>query len=158
MAEVDPGPNSSVRIRLEPTELELMKGLVDEMRMLLEADIPRSDAVLKRLFPDAYESEEEATAYRELVDDELRSTKLRALKDVSSNLDVHGSGGATLTTEQAEEWLTLLTDMRLAIGTRLDVTEEKMDAEIDDDNQDAPAYSVLHWLGWIQEMMLRAIN
>jgi hypothetical protein len=135
-----------------------MKGLVEEMRMLLEADIPRSDAVLKRLFPDAYESEEEATAYRELVDDELRSTKLRALKDVSMTLDVHGSDGATLTPEQAEEWLTLLTDMRLAIGTRLEVTEEKMDAEIDDDNPDAPAYSVLHWLGWIQEMMLRAMN
>jgi len=124
------------------------------MRLLLEADIPRSDQVMQRLFPDAYDTAEEANAYRELVDDDLRSAKLAALNDVSESL----GPTITLTLDQASGWLTLLTDMRLAIGTRLDVTEETMATEVESDDPDAPAYSVLHWLGWMQEMMLRAMD
>jgi hypothetical protein len=52
----------------------------------------------------------------------------------------------------------LLTDLRLAIGTRLDVTEEKMSDDIDPDDPEAAALSVLHWLGWVQGTILEAIT
>jgi hypothetical protein len=154
MGAIEAAPNGNVSVSLGPHEVELLRGLLTEMRLLLEADIPRSDQVMQRLFPDAYDTAEEANAYRELVDDDLRSAKLAALNDVSESL----GPTITLTLDQASGWLTLLTDMRLAIGTRLDVTEETMATEVESDDPDAPAYSVLHWLGWMQEMMLRAMD
>jgi hypothetical protein len=154
MGAIEAAPNGNVSVSLDPHEVELLRGLLTEMRLLLEADIPRSDQVMQRLFPDAYDTAEEANAYRELVDDDLRSAKLAALNEVSESL----GPTITLTLEQASGWLTLLTDLRLAIGTRLEVTEETMATEVEPDDADAPAYSVLHWLGWLQEMMLRAIE
>jgi hypothetical protein len=60
--------------------------------------------------------------------------------------------------EEVDRLLALLTDIRLAIGTRLDVTEERMAAELDRDDPDAAALSVLHWLGWLQESVIAAIT
>jgi hypothetical protein len=128
------------------------------MRTLLEADIPPSDAVLKRLFPDAFEDEEKASAYRDLIGDELHDRKTSALRTAIETLGASGPVNVALDEEQVDRWLALITDIRLAIGTRLDVTEERMAAELDPADPDAAALSVLHWLGWLQESMLAAIQ
>ncbi|HZA20358.1 MAG TPA: DUF2017 family protein [Actinomycetota bacterium] len=147
-----------MEIRLTRDEAELLRELCKEMRTLLEADIPRVDPVVARLFPDAYEEEDDTRAYRELVGDDLRMHKLGALRRVEEGL---GGGGATdlvLEGPAVDSWLTFLTDARLAIGTRLDVTEETMDTEREEDDPDAPAYSVLHYLGWLQEITIRGLE
>jgi hypothetical protein len=66
---------------------------------------------------------------------------------------LNGNDGVTfsLSEDEIDSWLTTLTDMRLAIGTRLDITEETMNQELEDGDPDSPAKSVLHWLGWLQE-------
>jgi hypothetical protein len=158
VAEVRRGPTGGVRFELEEYEADLMRQLLKEMRTLLEADIPPSDAVLKRLFPDAFEDEEKANAYKELIGDELRDRKTTALRTAEETLGPSGSVDTTLDEEQVDRWLALVTDIRLAIGTRLDVTEERMSAEVDPTDPDAAALSVLHWLGWLQESMLAAID
>jgi hypothetical protein len=38
------------------------------------------------------------------------------------------------------------------------VTEEKMSGDIDPDDPEAAALSVLHWLGWVQGTILEAIT
>jgi hypothetical protein len=48
--------------------------------------------------------------------------------------------------------------MRLAIGARLEVTEEKMNQAMDANGPDAPAWAVLHWLGWLQESILGTLG
>lgn len=158
MADIGRDPSGGVRFQLEGYEADLMRQLLDEMRTLLEADIPPSDAVLKRLFPDAFEDEEQAGAYRELIGNELHDRKTSALRTATETLGITGAVNATLDDEQVDRWLALLTDIRLAIGTRLDVTEETMAAEVDPDDPDAAALSVLHWLGWLQESILAAIS
>ena len=50
----------------------------------------------------------------------------------------------------------MLTDLRLAIGARLEVTEELMSADVGPEDERAPALVTLHWLGWLQEMLLKA--
>lgn len=60
--------------------------------------------------------------------------------------------------EEIDSWLSVLTDLRLAIGTRLGVSEESMLEEIEPTHPDAPAYAVLHWLGWLQETFLDAVQ
>ena len=147
-----------IEIRLTRDEAELLRELCKEMRTLLEAEIPRADPVVARLFPDAYEEENDARAYRELVGDDLRTHKLGALRRVEDELGRAGAVDLALEGPVVDSWLTFLTDARLAIGTRLDVTEETMDAEPDEGDPDAPAYSVLHYLGWLQESTIRGLE
>jgi hypothetical protein len=135
-----------------------MHQLLSEMRTLLEADLPREDEVTRRLFPDASDDPAEAEQFRELVGDELRAAKLAALNAVDEQVADNGSGELVLEPGAVHGLLSVLTDMRLAIGTRLGVTEEKMGAELDPSDPEAPAWSVLHWLGWIQESVLSSIT
>ena len=150
--------DSTIRLKLHGYERELMKGLLGEMRLLLEADLPKVDPVTARLFPDAYESSEEQDAYQEMVGDQLRRDKLRALESVETCVAGEGDLDLKLSDEDANTWLTVVNDLRLAIGARLDITEELMEADVDESDPDAPALSALHWLGWVQESILREVH
>lgn len=148
----------SLRLRLEEHERRLLQQLAAEMRTLLEADVPRADPVVRRLFPDAYDDAREARSFHDLVAAELRDTKTTALREVTQTLSGDGELAAELTADQADAWLKWLTDVRLAIGTRLDVDEQAMAADVDPDSTDAAALSVLHWLGWIQESIVANVT
>ncbi|HEX2235697.1 MAG TPA: DUF2017 family protein [Actinomycetota bacterium] len=144
--------DATIAARLEPEERVLLRRLAAEMRgLLLEGD--ETDAARARLFPRAHEDPDEERAYSELVGDELERGKLRALDRLEETLGA-GDGVVTLSGEDADAWLTSLNDMRLALGTRLDVDEATMSAPLDEDDPDAHALAVLHWLGWIQESLL----
>lgn len=135
-----------------------MHGLLGEMRTLLEAELPREDAVTRRLFPDAFEDPAQSQEFRELVGDELRASKLAAVNAFDENLASDGAAGLVLEAGSVHSLLAVLTDMRLAIGTRLGVTEEAMATAPDPSDPEIAAWSVLHWLGWIQESVLSAIT
>lgn len=151
-------PDEGLRVDLERGETRLLRELLAEMKLLLEADIPPTDPVLKRLFPEASDDPDEAAFYRDLVGNELKAGKVEALRLVTERLGTRGPVETSIPEEEWDAWLSLLTDMRLAIGTRLQVTEEKMEEELDPEHPDAPAMSVLHWLGWVQGSMLAAIQ
>lgn len=155
MPSIRPGP-STVRVTLDRHEAALLRDLGEQMLTLLEEQ-DGSDPVMQRVFPAAYDSKEDARKFRELTVADLKSTKVAALEAITNNL--RGSRSeVSLTTQETEMWLTALTDMRLALGVRLEVTEEKMSSEIDPADPDAPTLSVLHWLGWLQESMLDALR
>lgn len=155
MAEFEKA-QSGIRVQLEEHEADLLRQLLGEMATLLEVDI-RDDPVNKRLFPDAYESKEDSESYRELVGDELRTAKVDTVKKVLQTLGEQGPVDTTIPKEDVGDWLTVLTDIRLAIGTRNEVTEEKMAEELDPDDPEAAAMLVLHWLGWLQESLLETL-
>jgi hypothetical protein len=157
MVEVVHSRGKDPVLKLDAQERDLMHQLLDELRTLLEADLPRVDEVTRRLFPDAFDDPGESTKFRELVGDELRSAKLAAVDALDEQLAAR-SGGIALEPETTPGLLAVLTDLRLAIGTRLGVTEEKMQIEPDPSDPEAPAMSVLHWLGWIQESVLGEID
>ena len=140
-------------------EVDALRALVEQLRDLLTGrEASASDnEVLERLFPPAYDSAAEDKAYRELVGDALREEKEANLRVVSEGLERAGEGFVTLRREEVDAWLAVLTDMRLAIGTRLEVTEETM-AETEPRGPEAPAFRVLHWLGWLQESILKQID
>lgn len=151
-------PDEGMRIQLDPDEAHLLRELLKEMKTLLDADIPRADPVIARLFPDAYEATDDSESFREMVGDDLRSGKVEALRMVTDRVGRKGPLYSSIPNDEVDAWLTLLTDLRLAIGTRLDVTEEMMGAEPEADDPDGPAIQVLHWLGWMQESMLAALR
>ncbi len=147
-----------MHLQLDEQEAGILRELLKEMRMLLEADIPPADEVLQRLFPRAHEDDGEEEAYRELVGDELRTVKLEAARVVQESLGTSGPADMCLSCDEAESWLRLLNDIRLAIGTRLEVDDEKMGREYDPNDPEAPALAILHWLGWLQGSMLEELS
>jgi hypothetical protein len=143
-----------MQLELDEQEAGILRELLKEMRMLLEADIPREDDVLRRLFPPAHTDEGEQRAYEELVGNTLLESKREALQRVEGDLGSSGQVQAELDAEALDTWLRVLNDLRLAIGTRLDVDERKMEKPYDPNDPEAPALAVLHWLAWLQDTML----
>lgn len=148
--------NKGMRVDLEGDEAEILRRLIAEMQLLLKAEL-KDDPVNQRLFPQAYLDPSDNDAYNELTGDELRNTKKQAVQKVSDRLGSRGGFKGTIPDEEVDAWLTLLTDLRLAIGTRLGVTEEDMAEDVAADSPDAQAYAVMHWLGWLQESLLTAL-
>ena len=152
------GRSGHVRLRLDENEAALLRSLVGEMQMLLEADIPAEDEVRQRLFPRAYEDPDNEATFRDLTASDLEKAKLEALRTVRDALGETGGRDIDLGPDAVESWLRLLTDLRLAIGVRLEVTDESMSEPIDPDDPNAGALSVLHWLGWAQGSILERLE
>ena len=153
MAEFDRS-SGRVSVSFEEQEKGLLGGLLAELEAVL-TEGPGPDPISARLYPKAYEEEEQQRSYEELVGDQLREQKLRIVREVRAGL---GGDSLVLDEDSLQSWLIVLTDLRLAIGTRLEVTEEMMGRELDPEDPDAPALSVLHWLGWVQESMLTDLS
>ena len=144
------------RLRLDEAETDVLRQLVGELRGVLQGGrTDRGDPVYDRLFPAAYEDAFEEAKYVELIGDDLVTQKIEGLTSVQNALGSRATD-VTLEGDSLDTWLAALTDLRLAIGTRLEVTEETMSDELDPDAPDAPAMAVLHWLGWLQEGVIRA--
>ena len=103
------------------------------------------DPTVRRLFPTAYhEDPDRDQEYQQLVRDELLERRLAALALVEATAADDDLDEAGLT-----GWLTALNDLRLVLGTRLDVSED--DHDVDPDDPDAPAHAVYHYLGMLLE-------
>lgn len=129
-----------------------------------------TDPVLLRLLPDAYPGDDEATA-------EFRRFTERGLRDAKSASAAVVLAGLSAAVPDAEQgpadrvrlsvadgdlvpWLRTLTDLRLALGTRLGVEQdddERWEALPDDDPQ-RYVHDVYSWLGWVQETLVRCVR
>jgi hypothetical protein len=128
-------------VHLPEPERQLLGSLADQLRELLSETT--DDPTVRRLFPTAYNQDPERDReYQQLVRDELLEARLAALDTVEATLEAD-----QLDEEQLSAWLTALNDLRLVLGTRLDVTEDLRDVEADD--PDAPAYAVYEYLGFL---------
>jgi hypothetical protein len=144
---------------------------VDPLEQLIDTtlepvDTPE-DPVVRRLLPDAYRDDTEAAGeFRRLTDADLRAAKRRGLSQITADLTAPESvqrGGVVrleLDEEQASAWLPALTDVRLALGTRIDVTEDMADERMEL-SVDSPRYAEIatyDWLSWLQDAMVRALT
>ncbi|MFE3721437.1 DUF2017 domain-containing protein [Streptomyces cyaneofuscatus] len=144
---------------------------------------PPSDPALARLFPDAYggpdgaapeeKSEEELRAlsaeFRRFTENDLRSRKREDALAVVRTLDAlspAGDGAAvlTLTADESRSWLGSLNDLRLTIGTRLDVSDEDEGEgeegslyRLPDSDPRKPMVMAYLWLGALQETLVETL-
>jgi hypothetical protein len=120
---------------------------------------PPEDPVLARLLPDAYRDDPEAAGeFRRYTEQDLRSGKVAAAQTVLDTLPA-GGGRVRLRPEDAQAWLRALNDVRLAIGTVLGITEDyenEMEAASWADPRSA-YLEVYHWLGYVQDSLVRAL-
>ena len=145
------GDGGAVELRLSRDERSLLTGLVAELRALLDG--APGDPSLRRLFPPAYDEENDERAYRALMGDELLDGRRAALQLVAETVDRD-----RLSAEEADTWLRALNDLRLVLGTRLDVQEDTFLEELRPDDPRAPALAVYAYLSWIQEQLVEALS
>jgi uncharacterized protein DUF2017 len=137
------------RVRLSAAERDLLRSLPGQLRELLETDDPS----LERLFPPAYPDDpQREDEFRGLVRGELLAGKRDALRVVEETADAD-----RLTEEQITAWLGALNDLRLVLGTRLDVTEELSERGLPDDDPRAASFAVYGYLGWLEEQVVVAL-
>jgi Domain of unknown function (DUF2017). len=122
---------------------------------------PPEDPAMARLLPDGYRDDPEAAAeLRRLTEWSLREAKSGSAQRLLDSLPDRG-GSLTLDLSTAESWLGALNDVRLVLGTRLDVTEDPAENEArglrEGDDPVAVAYQVYCWLGAVQEELLSAV-
>jgi hypothetical protein len=139
-----------VRLNLDAHELLLLRELLDELEALL-AD--PDDPALRRLFPPAYSDRASEEQYRSLIGDQLVSGRSKALATVRDTL-----GETTLDLDQAEQWLRGLNDLRLVLGTRLDVGEEIDYEQLDLNDPRGRELAVYGYLSWLQEQLVEALQ
>jgi Domain of unknown function (DUF2017) len=148
-----PPPASSAAGVPTDAELSALTGLdagADET-------MPPGDPALARLLPDAYRDDPDAAGeFRRLTESSLRRDKVSAAERLLAALPVEGAGEVRLDPETTESWLATINDVRLALGTRLEVTEEM--AEPDPEDPDAPAYVVYLWLTELQGVLIEVAD
>jgi len=139
---------------------------------------PPKDPVLKRLFPDAYsdpegtpgpqEAEEQraySSEFRRYTENDLRAAKRETALAVVRSLDAltpAADGGAVLklSAEESRQWLGALNDLRLAIGSRLDITDEDdtdLLYRLPDEDPRKPMVMAYLWLGGLQETLVSTL-
>jgi Domain of unknown function (DUF2017) len=136
----------------------------EELAALLGLDEPPArapeDPALARLLPDAYRDDPDAAGeFRRYTEQSLRSAKQETAQTVLDTLPAEG-GPVRLDGEQAQAWLRALNDVRLALGVRLEVTEEFEDQwqELDPNDPRSAAFEVYSWLGGVQESLVQALG
>lgn len=118
---------------------------------------PPEDPALARLFPDAYGDDEESAAdFRRITESGLREGKLAAARTVLDTLPVDG-GSIRLDEETAAIWLSALNDVRLAMGTRIGVSDDT-DLNIDPTDPENRLMTVYLWLGAMQQQLVDAVT
>ncbi|MGH2663609.1 MAG: DUF2017 domain-containing protein [Actinomycetota bacterium] len=136
-------------LHLPGEERALLRGLPGQLRELLDSD----DPTLRRLFPPAYADDPDREAeYRRMVRDDLLAGKREALRIIEETVDAR-----RVDEDQLTAWLGALNDLRLVLGTRLDVTEELYEEGLPEDDPRAPAFAVYAYLGWLQEQVVAAL-
>jgi hypothetical protein len=142
--------DGGIELRLSREERALLAGLAAELRSLLEGET--GDPSLRRLFPPAYEEEGDERAYRELMGSELLNGRREALE-----LLAHTSDQDRLSAQEADAWLRALNDLRLVLGTRLNVQEDTLLGDLRPDEPRAQGLAVYGYLSWIQEQLVAAL-
>ncbi|MDN3022544.1 DUF2017 domain-containing protein [Streptomyces sp. S.PB5] len=139
---------------------------------------PPADPVLRRLFPDAYsdpegtpeakEAEEQraySSEFRRYTENDLRAGKRDSALAVIRSLDALSpvdDGGAVLklSVEESRQWLGALNDLRLAIGSRLDIADEDdtdLLYRLPDEDPRKPMVMAYLWLGGLQETLVTTL-
>jgi len=146
----------------------------DPLASLLQMDgpiEPPEDPVLARLLPNAYRDDAESSGeFRRFTERSLRDQKaenglvvLESLRDAGLPDQVLPDDQTTIDVElsavQVQAWLRTLTDVRLALATRLGVEDDDDDywVALPEDDPRSYLHDIYDWLGFVQESLVVAL-
>lgn len=183
------GPDDTVHVELQAAESRLLTGLFGDLLELLLDDVPPGlpdevdplaaelglnglgddtpparpdDPALARLFPDAYPDDPDATAeFRRYTQPDLSTERRRRAAVAVETLERISDGGRlSLAADEAAAWLGALNDLRLVLGTRLEITKDDQEpGEGFGPGDPRTAYvPVYYYLGYLQETLVESLG
>ncbi|MFN8050062.1 MAG: DUF2017 family protein [Acidimicrobiales bacterium] len=143
-----PRRDGTFTLKWRNSDRELVAAAIVELRALLGTDDPS----IARLFPAAYGGDEERNAgWDALARRELVERRLEALETVESLLSRD-----RCTADELNAVMRSINDVRLVLGTRLDVDESGVPASLDE--ADRGTYAVYEHLGFLLSLAVRALR
>lgn len=141
-------------VRLSKGVRGLLVDLCRQSRALLDAEDPSSDPAVSRLFPPAYPDDPlQNLEFETNLGAAPRSGKLEALDVVE-----HTANATTLTEDELLAWIGVVNDLRLVLGTRIEITEEATDEDFPPDDPRHETYRVYQFLGYLLQELLEGIG
>jgi hypothetical protein len=132
-------------VRLPAAERELLRRVPRELRTLLTEGDPSRDPALRRL----------RAEFERLTRDELLAGRLAAAETMERTADA-----GRLSEDELLAWLSAINDVRLVLGTRLEVTEETTAedfAELPEDDERVRMYAVYAYLTFLEDQVVEAL-
>ena len=150
----EPGPflkaGDGYTVDLGEGARDLLVELCRQSRLLLENEDPSSDPAMDRLFPPAYPDDPLADLeFGSALGDTPRNDKLAAIETVERTANAD-----RLTEEELLAWIGVVNDLRLILGTRLEMTDDPDDEGPAPDDPSREAYEVYMFLGMLLQEML----
>jgi len=161
MARKHKGPirplgKSEYALVLERSDRDALVGLLDQLRDSLMNS--STDENLKRLFPTAYHQDpKHDEEYQRLMRDDLLASRLQSLGVATSVLLREAPDNITpLTSQELDEFSRSINNLRLVIGTVLDIDESDIDVDLDENDPDDQRLVLYGYLGWLLDWAVTA--
>jgi len=170
------GRKGEVRLRLDDVERGVLLSLAQQMVAFIAPDAADpgadplvamvgidatattpDDPALARLLPDAFLDDPDSSAeFRRFTERELRSTKTAHSTTVVADLE---AGLTVLPDDHVPAWLGFLNDTRLALGSRIEITEDNHDelAALPEDDPRVPMFHIYDWLTYLQDCLVQIL-
>lgn len=156
MGRQDPVSRSgqNFQLSLAIDDRRVILDLIDQLRDAVMSDT--EDERFRRLFPAAYHADPEHDAeYRRLMHGELLASRLDSLNRAHELLGRdERSPTLTLDEDEIDSLMKVVNDLRLVLGTLLDVQEDE--PAIEEDDPAFPQFHLYGYLGWLLEWIIRA--
>ena len=140
------------RVELPDMERDLLRRLLPQLRQLLTEDA--DDGRTRRLHAPAYLDDDEANSdYQRLMREDLMASRLAALDAVEASIEA-----TELEEQQLMSWLGAVNNLRLVLGTMLDVSEDLEIGVLPDDAPDIEAYALYAYLSSLLGEIVDALD
>jgi hypothetical protein len=141
------------RVELPEEERDLLRRLLPQLRLLLTEEDP-GDGRTRRLHPPAYTDDAEADAdYQRFMREDLVASRLAAVDAVEASIDA-----SELDEQQLMSWLGAVNNLRLVLGTLLDVSDDAEIGELPDETPDVETYALYAYLSSLLGEMVDALD
>jgi hypothetical protein len=141
-------------LRLDADEREVLRGLPAQLRQLLEEESPSSDPAMARLYPPAYPDDPLRNLEFEMTAGaELTEQRLAAIDAMEGSVDAE-----RLTEDELTAWIAVVNDLRLVLGTRLEITEETREQDFPDADPRRSAFALYAYLTYLVDEGVGALS
>ena len=157
-SRVRPAGDGGFELRIPADERELLRSIGPSLREILvdraTSIEPGEDEAVDRLFPAAYPDDEERQAeFRLLAHDQLLASHLGALAVLEETVDAD-----RLDEDQLMAWMRAINHVRLVLGVRLEITEDRDTRPRSRRDPRAPAFAVYDYLTYLQGDIVEALS
>ena len=141
-------------LRLDGGDRDVLRGLPGQLRELLEREDPSSDPAVARLYPAAYPDDPlRNLEYEQVAGDDLTAGRLAAIDRMEATLDAD-----RLSEDDVLAWLGVCNDLRLVLGSRLDITEETTQRDFAREDPRSRAYALYTYLTWLVDAIVEGLR